>query len=295
MKKTVLSMTAVGALTLLTACGAGAGNAPASAKPPVAHVDGKAVSAEALDLFVKARTGKPLAELSPEQQADALDGLITLTVAANAAEKQGLMRDPETAAELEMSRLEVLARAAVKKKFKDQKPSDTELKAEYDRIVGQMPKEELKVAHILVDDEAQAKALITQLEGGASFAELARKNSKDGSAAQGGEMDFTPPSSWVPEFAAAAQSLKDGEYTRTPVKSQFGYHVILRKAARALPPPPPFEQVKEQLAPAVEQNRVKTYIEELKKAAKIERAKAAAAPAAAAPTPNQVPQAAPSN
>ena len=161
MKKFAILMTASGAL-VLSACNAGTGTA-AQAKPPIAHVDGQPVSAEALDIFVKAQGGKAFAELPGEQQEQVVDSLIKLAVVAREGEKQGLADDPETHAALELARMQVLARAAVQAHFKDAKPTDAELKAEYDSLVSKMPKEEYEASHILVDDEAKAKDLIAQL------------------------------------------------------------------------------------------------------------------------------------
>lgn len=290
MKKFAILMTASGAL-VLSACHAGTGSAAAEAKPPIAHIDGQPLSAEALDLFVKAQGGKVFAELPPDQQEQVVDSLIKLAVVAREGEKQGLADSPETHAALELARMQVLARAAVQAHFKDQKPSDAELKTEYDSLVAQMPKEEFQASHILVDDEAKAKELIAQLEKGAKFADLATANSKDpGSAEKGGDLGWFPPEQMVKPFSAAVALLKDGEYTRTPVQSQFGWHVILRTGARPTPPPPAFEQVKDQIAPSVEQKRVGVYVDNLKKNTKVEShfKKAPAVQGAPSPAPAPV-------
>ena len=269
MKKIALLMTASGAL-VLSACHAGTGSAEA-ARPPIAHVDGQPVSAEALDIFVKAQGGKAFADIPPEQQKQVVESLIKLAVVAREGEKQGLANNPETHAALELARMQVLARAAIQGHFKDQKPTDAELKAEYDALVAKMPKEEFEASHILVDDEAKAKELIAQLEKGAKFADLAKANSKDpGSAAKGGDLGWFPPEQMVKPFSAAVAALKDGEYTHTPVQSQFGWHVILRSGVRPTAPPPAFETVKDQIAPSVEQKRVSQYVETLQKNTKVE-------------------------
>jgi len=284
MKKIALLMTASGALAL-SACQAGTSPADAP-KPPIAHVDGQAVSAEALDIFVKAQGGKAFADLPPDQQKQVVDSLIKLAVVAREGEKQGLASKPEHRAALELARMQVLARAVIQSHFKDQKPTDEELKAEYDSLVAKLPKEEFQASHILVDDEAKARELIAQVEKGGKFADLAKANSKDpGSAEKGGDLGWFPPEQMVKPFSDAVAALKDGEFTREPVKSEFGWHVILRTGVRPTAPPPPFETVKDQLAPSVEQKRVTQYVDNLQKNTKVEnhyQAPAAIAPAAPA-------------
>jgi peptidyl-prolyl cis-trans isomerase C len=292
MKKLALLMTASGAL-VLAACHSGTGKA-ADARPPIAHIDGQPVSAEALDAFSQAQAGgKNFADLPLEQRDQIVDSLLKLAVVAHEGEKQGLAKDSKTAAQLELVRMQVLARAAVTAHFKDAKPTDAELKAEYDSLVAKMPKEEFQASHILVDEEAKAKDLIAQLEKGAKFATLATANSKDtGSAAKGGDLGWFPPEQMVKPFSAAVALLKDGEYTHTAVQSQFGWHIILRTGARPTPPPPPFEQVKDQIAPSVEQKRVGQYVESLQKNTKIERheIKVPAPVVEGAPVPAKVPE-----
>ena len=162
-----------------------------------------------------------------------------------------------------------------------------------DALVAKMPKEEFQASHILVDDEAKAKELIAQIEKGAKFADLAKANSKDpGSAAKGGDLGWFPPEQMVKPFSEAVAALKDGEFTHAPVKSQFGWHIILRTGVRPTAPPPAFEAVKDQLSPSVEQKRVTQYVEALEKNTKVESHYQAPAPAAApavAPAPAPAP------
>jgi peptidyl-prolyl cis-trans isomerase C len=121
-----------------------------------------------------------------------------------------------------------------------------------------------------VDDEAKAKELITQLDGGASFEKLAQDNSKDGSATEGGDLGWFNPNQMVKPFSDAVQQLEIGKYTATPVKSEFGWHVIKLEEKRATTPPP-YDAVKAQLGPLVNQKKFETYLKDLVKTAKIER------------------------
>ena len=105
--------------------------------------------------------------------------------------------------------------------------TDADAKAEYDKIKAEQSGIEYHARHILVDSEDEAKKLIAQIKAGAKFEDLAKKNSKDtGSAENGGDLDWAKPATYVPEFSTALQGLKKGEMTDTPVKTQFGYHII---------------------------------------------------------------------
>ena len=122
----------------------------------------------------------------------------------------------------------VVLRALIEDYVKANAPTDAEIKARYDDMVKQAGGgKEYHLHHILVDNEAQAKDLIAKIKGGASFEDLAKQFSKDpGSGKNGGDLDWSSPQAYVPEFGAAAEKLKKGEMTDTPVKTQFGWHII---------------------------------------------------------------------
>ena len=127
---------------------------------------------------------------------------------------------------------------------------------------------EIARQNILVEKEEDAKALITQIKGGAKFEELAQKNSKDpGSGANGGDLDFAAPSAYVPEFSQAMVKLKKGEMTETPVKSQFGYHIIKLEDTRDAQFPP-LEEVKGQIQQRLAQQKVAAFRDEIRAKAK---------------------------
>ncbi len=132
---------------------------------------------------------------------------------------------------------------------------------------------EYKARHILVEKEADAKAIIAQLKKGAKFEDLAKKQSKDpGSAANGGDLGWANPAGYVPEFADAMKKLAKGDVTPEPVKTQFGYHVIRVDDIRdaKAPEPPKFEDIKPQLVQQMEQQKLAKYQEELRAKAKVE-------------------------
>jgi peptidyl-prolyl cis-trans isomerase C len=132
-----------------------------------------------------------------------------------------------------------------------------------------MPRE-YHARHILVDDKASADAITAQLNGGADFATLAKEKSKDSSKEGGGDLGWFTLDTMVKPFADAVLSLQPGQITSAPVQSQFGWHVIKLEESRA-PAPPAFEEVKDRVKTLVERKRLQTYLEELKKNAKIEK------------------------
>jgi peptidyl-prolyl cis-trans isomerase C len=277
---------------------AGQGTPAASTKPPVATVNGKPISAEAFAVWAQAQTNKKVEELTPDQRKQVLEGLENLYISAEEAERQNVGADPEVAARIELDRMNLLAASMFQKYMKEKTASDADLKAEYDRQIAGMPKQEFHASHILVKEEAQAKELIVQLGKGAKFDALAKKHSIDpGSKDHGGDLNWFTPDKMVKPFSEAVAKLAKGEYTKEPVQTQFGWHVIRLDDTRPLTPPP-FESVKDRLGQFVQQRQVHEYIDSLRKAAKIEEMKPeepkpadlkpvepkAAAPAAAAPT-----------
>lgn len=265
------------------------GTAPtAASKPPVATVNGRAISADEFAMFVQTQTGKKPEELAGDQRKQLLDLMVGVDVAAQEAERQGLANDPETKARLDFDRTNVLFTALASKYLKDKAPTDAELKAEYDTRIGAMPKNEFKARHILVKAESEAKDVIAKLEKGAKFEDLAKAVSIDGSKSQGGELGWFQPGQMVKPFSDAVEKLAKGEFTKAPVQSEFGWHVIQLEDTRPITPPP-FDQVKDRIVPMVQQKKIKDYVDGLRKAAKIDITDVGAAPAVAPASSAAVP------
>lgn len=169
---------------------------------------------------------------------------------------------------MELLRQTVLIRELFEDFKKKNPATDADAKAEYEKVKAQQSGTEYRARHILVETEDEAKKLIADIKGGAKFEDLAKKSSKDpGSAENGGDLDFAKPDNYVPEFSAALTALKKGEMTQTPVKTQFGYHIIQLDETREATFPS-FDEVKPQLMQRVEQAKLQKYQDDLKKAAK---------------------------
>jgi peptidyl-prolyl cis-trans isomerase C len=278
-------------LALLAACSKGGPTADTTkpADKPVATVNGTPISRAMFEYYAKNTAGKPAAELTAEQRAQLLDNLIRGEIIAEEAVKQGLDKTTDTASLLQLSRLEILQQAGATHYLEDKKPSDADLKAEYDAQIGGMPKTQYHARHILVSSQDQAQKIIDELKKGAKFEDLAKKDSMDSSKEQGGELGWFTPSNMVKPFADAVVQLKKGEVTPTPVQSQYGWHVIQLLDTRDTPVPP-FEQVKDRVAQLVETKKFRAYQDDLLKTAKVEKNLDSEAPAAAAgPAPMPAP------
>ena len=238
--------------------------------PPVATVNGKPITAAAFQVWVTAQTNKKVEELSAEEKKAMLQGLEGLYVSSQEAEKQKVGADPQVAARIDLDRMNILATTLFQNYAKSKTPTEEDLKAEYDTQIAAMPKAEYHAAHILVKDEAEAKAVLAELAKGGKFEDLAKKHSTDpGSKDRGGDLDWFTPDKMVPEFSSAVAAMKKGDVSKEAVKSKFGFHIIKLIDTRELAPPK-FEQVKDRLAPLIQQHRVRDYIDSLKKSAKIE-------------------------
>jgi peptidyl-prolyl cis-trans isomerase C len=269
MRHTPLLPFAALAMLLMAGCTKADTPVDATAKP-VAVVNGTPISRDVWDLYVKTRhQGKTPGDLTAEEQNAALDELVKMYVGAQEAEKQKL-GEGEPNARLELVGKSARAELLFKKFTEGKEPTEAELKAEYDARIAEAPKEEYHARHILVDEEAKAKELIAQLDKGGNFEQLAKDNSKDGSATEGGDLGWFNANQMVKPFSDAVQQLEPGKYTAAPVKSEFGWHVIKLEEKRASAPPP-FESVKAQLGPLVNQKKFEAHLDELVKTAKVEK------------------------
>jgi peptidyl-prolyl cis-trans isomerase C len=229
----------------------------------VAIVNGKAVPKSRVEaLLVQATSqGQPR---TPELEAQVRDEVVLREMFMQEAERQGLAASPQYKAQMELARQSILIRELFTDYQKKHPVSDADIQAEYDKFKAQASGMEYRTSHILVEDEDQAKALIVQIKGGASFEELAKKNSKDpGSGEKGGDLDWANAGSYVPEFSQAMVKLKKGEMTEVPVKSQFGWHIIkvvdVREAQF-----PPLDEVKPQIQQRLMQVKMAQFRDEIR-------------------------------
>jgi peptidyl-prolyl cis-trans isomerase C len=253
---------------LLSALLAFAAGVQAADDKPEALVNGVSVPKARVDIRVKvsAQQGQPD---SPELRKAIRDDVINLEVISQAATKAGLDKQAETAQQLELARQSVLAGAFVQDYAKSHPITDDVLKQEYEALKKRVGNKELKLSHILVDTEDEAKKAAAELKKGAKFAKVAKSKSKDpGSKDNGGELGWAVPSNFVQPFAEAALALAKGQVS-APVQTQYGWHIIKLEDTRELKVPA-FEEVKPNIEKRLQQQSIQKAIEELRSKAKIE-------------------------
>ncbi len=207
----------------------------------------------------------PLAQIYPMLLDRMIDGMLV----TEAGRKEHLEQSPEVRKRLELFEDRLVQQAYIEQILKGAE-TDDKLKAGYQKFIQQKPaREEVHARHILVKTEAEAQSIIDQLNKGADFATLAKKYSTDPGAASGGDLGYFGHDDMVPAFAAAAFALQPGQYTKTPVKTEFGWHVILVEDRRTKKPPT-FDEAREQVSRLLARGIVEAKVKELRGAAKIE-------------------------
>ncbi|MGI4849278.1 MAG: peptidylprolyl isomerase [Janthinobacterium lividum] len=234
----------------------------------LAVVNGKPVPSARADIMVKQMVSSGQQQDSPQLRAMVKEELINREILIQEADKLGLGNTAEVKNQMEIARQSIVIRALVADYVAKNPVKEADLRAEYDRFKAAAGDKEYRARHILVEKEEDAKAIIAKLKGGAKFEDLAKQSKDTGSAANGGDLDWNGPTQFVKPFADAMVALKKGEITETPVKTQFGYHVIKLEDVRAAKIPT-FEEVKPQIAEQLQQQRLQAYQQELRKKATI--------------------------
>lgn len=275
-----LLSTALISTALLTACGADEAKqaetltttkaaTTTSEKPEntLAVVNGKAITMDDLTFFLQARQeAAPMEATSPEA---VLNELINRELLLTEAEKQGIAQQPEIQKQLEIQRASLLVNKLLSDQLAKADTSEEALKKEYDAQVAELDLSEYKASHILLKTEDDAKAVIEELAKGGNFADVAKEKSTGPSGPNGGDLGWFQAGSMVPEFGSAIASMKKGDVSKTPVKTDFGWHVIYLEDTRTKEPPK-FEDVTQQLETIVANKQVESYLENLRNNGKVE-------------------------
>ncbi|MEI8324114.1 MAG: peptidylprolyl isomerase [Betaproteobacteria bacterium] len=261
MKKLVITAIAAASLLALGVASAQAQN--------LAVVNGKPIPTARMDTFLQqaARSGKPVTDDIKRQ---IKDEVITREVFVQEAQKLGMDATEDFKLQMELARQSILIRELLTQYQSNNPVSDADIKAEYDKFVAENGGKEYHARHILVETEAEAKAIIAQLKKGGKFDVIAKKSSKDpGSGANGGDLDWANPRSYVKEFSDTLIALKKGQTTDAPVKTQFGYHIIRLEDVRDAKLPA-LDEIKPQIAQKLGQIKIDSFRKELLAKSKIE-------------------------
>jgi peptidyl-prolyl cis-trans isomerase C len=243
----------------------------AEAKPPAGKpvsVNGKPISQAKMEAVVKQRVaqGQPDNE---QLRRGILEILVNQELLSQEAERLGLLKSGDNAVQLDLARQNALANMTIEDHIRKSPIKEEAARAEYEKLKSQRGEREYRARHILVDSEAVAKDIVSRLQKGEKFEELAKLSKDPGSRERGGDLDWAAPTNFVKPFSDAMIKLDKGKFTDTPVQTQFGFHVIRLDDMRSTPFPP-YEQVKQQVINGMHQAEVQNYLRELRSKAKIE-------------------------
>ena len=235
----------------------------------IVEVNGFKITEGSLKQYARSRN-LPGSGPSPQQRAALIEELINRAVIYQDAVALGVDKTPAMKAEIEFQRINIIASTMIDRSSDRFSVNEDDMKKEYKARKGELGGKELKARHILVTTEKDAKDVITKLNEGGDFSKLAGKHSTGPSAVNGGDLGWFKTDQMVKEFSAAASKLKKGNYTKKPVKTQFGWHVILLEDRRSIEAPS-YESVKKQIRVGLQGKMIEKYIDKLRSKAVIKR------------------------
>ncbi len=270
MNKKIIPLVLLASTILLTACNEkkpdNNNTSVISKEDSVAVVNGKYISKATLASIESELNKRQPGQSFPKEKL--VEELIQRELLLQEALKKKLDKTVKYTTQLETIKTGLLTQAAVEDFLKSHPITDADIRAEYDKNVAASGTE-YKARHILVKTEEEANNIIAELSKGADFAELAKTKSTGPSGPQGGDLGWFAAGQMVAPFSEAVIALEDNKFTLTPVKTQFGYHVILREGSRAQTPPP-FESIKERIRPMLQRKKMQDFLVDLRQQAKVE-------------------------
>lgn len=233
-----------------------------------AIVNGVAIPQERVEMNVTAALAQGQTD-GPELRKAIRDDLISRELMVQSVLKDGLDKTADVVQQIEIAKQTVLVNAYVQNQLKKNPISETQLQQAYETLKAKLGDKEYDARHILLASEAEARTVIAKLGKKEKFDKLAAKSLDTGSSERGGSLGWTVPKNFVEPFANALLNLKKGEYTKEPVQSQFGWHVIKLDDVRALKVPA-FDELKPQLQQRLQQQLIQKAITDLRATAKVE-------------------------
>jgi peptidyl-prolyl cis-trans isomerase C len=241
----------------------------AAKEPPIAVVNGVAIPASRAEVLLREREVRGAPDNAAMREAVRED-LINREVIAQEAARTGYTKKPELQAELALVRQTVIVQHWISDWLRAHPVSEAEIQKEYDQAKANAGGKEYKVRHILLGTENEAKSVIAALDKGAKFEELAKKSKDAGTRDRGGELDWmTPGGNLDKAFSDAMVKLDKGQYTKTPVHTRYGYHVIQVEDVRPLKFPP-LEEVRARIEQELKQRQLRELVQSLRAKAKIQ-------------------------
>ena len=229
----------------------------------VISFNGQSMDSSLVDAYISGRLQKPVEQATPQEVEALTNELTDVFLLSTLDIADEIAKEPAIAAQLELQRIGILARAVVGKLAEDIVISEEEILKVYEEQVKLAPGLQYKARHILVETQSEAVEIIELLIGGASFVDLAKERSTGPSGPNVGDLDWFVSGQMVKPFSDAVASLENGRYTTDPIQTQFGWHVILREDSRAAEPPP-LEGVRENIVASIQSEKLRAKIADLK-------------------------------
>ncbi len=229
----------------------------------VMTVNGAEIDSVMVDMYLESRIQRPADQATSEERDVVLQELTDIYLLTTQPGADQMRNDPRVKAQMELSTRGILAQAVAGDFLAKNAATEAEIVAEYEEQMKLAPTKQFKARHILVETQAAAADLITKLQAGEDFAELAKANSTGPTGPGGGDLGWFAPDQMVQPFSQAVVALEDGAFTTEPVQTQFGWHVILREESRDNQPPT-LESVRDMLKQRVEQSKFSAYLETLR-------------------------------
>ena len=229
----------------------------------VATVNGVEIKQTTYEQYLQNRAQKPVAEATEEEHAAVMQELTDIYLLTTLPRADELAKEEVTQAQIELQYRALLAQAVVTDWLEKNPATDAEIQEAYTAQTLLAPDLQFKARHILVETQSAATDLITQLDAGADFEALAAEHSTGPSGPTGGDLGWFAPNQMVAPFSAAVSEMENGSYTKAPVQTEFGWHVILREDSRTNEPPP-MDSIRDQLKQTVEQQKFQTFLEDLR-------------------------------
>lgn len=237
----------------------------------VGTVNGRAIPESVFRVYALATLRKNADQLTPEERAALVDDLVGISVLVDQAQKEGLASSRSVAAQVELSRMQLVARAMANDYLAKNPVSDADLQKIYDENLPRLAPRQYKARHILLESEEEANAVLEQLRNGGDFVALATERADGPTGPNGGDLGWFTADSIVQPIANAIQTMEVGTYSAQPVRTEFGYHVLLLEDTREQEPPT-LDSLRADLTSAAERQKIEDYINRLRQAADVKPA-----------------------
>ena len=218
-----------------------------------------------LDIYIESRVQQPSNQITAEQRLIFLNELSDIYLLSTQENAKKLNNNPQIQAQIELQNRMLLAQSMANEYYSSINLSEEEILIEYNNAIKNVPTKEYKAKHILLETQGEAISIIEKLEQGEKFEELAKSHSIGPSASDGGSLgNWFSPNQMVKPFSDAVASLNDGAYSKNPVQTEFGWHVILREESRNANPPT-IDSVRNEIQQKIMQDKFQNYLNQIRK------------------------------